>query len=235
MTPVIEARGIGRQFGAGADRFTLSLDEIVLEPGRCVAITGPSGCGKSTLLGLLALALRPDASPDAAFLIGGADALSLWRREDDRALARLRAQTLGFVPQTSALLSFLTLHDNVALPQEIAGRPNPAYLAEVAAALGITHVLGRRPSEVSVGQRQRAAIARAMAHRPPIILADEPTASVHPTQAEDILALLHRLATQSGTALLMATHDRARAEAAGFAIAPCAPDGLASSRFAWPG
>jgi putative ABC transport system ATP-binding protein len=207
----------------------------VLEAGDCVAITGPSGCGKSTVLGLLALALRPASAPGAAFSIGGADALSLWHRGDDRGLARLRAQTLGFVPQTSALLAFLSLRENIALPQAIAGRPDPGYFADIAASLGIAHVLARRPAEVSVGQRQRAAIARAMAHLPPLIQADEPTASVHPTQAEEILALLHRLAVETGTALLMVTHDRPRAEAAGFAIAPYAPSGLTSRRFVWTG
>ena len=135
----------------------------------------------ASLLGLLALALRPEPTePGAVLSIGGANALALWQAGDERGMSRLRALWLGFVPQTAALLNFLTLRENIALPQRIADRIDPSYLAEIAGVLGLSHILDRRPADVSVGQRQRAAIARAMAHRPAILLADEPTASVHP-------------------------------------------------------
>ncbi len=100
----------------------------------------------------------------------------------------------------------------------------------LAARLGLSGVLDRKPDEVSVGQRQRAAVARALAHDPPLLLADEPTASVHPTQADEILGLLTETAG-AGTAVVVATHDIARAEAAGLEIVPCVPDadGAASS------
>lgn len=202
-----------------------------VERGACVAITGPSGCGKSTLLGLLALALRPEG--DGVLALCGTDALALWRRRRDTALTALRAASLGFVPQTAALLPFLTLRQNIALPQATSGRRDPAYAAAVADGLGLRPVLDRRPAEVSVGQRQRAAIARALAHRPALVLADEPTASVHPGQADDILRLLRGLARDAGTALVITTHDPARAEAAGFAIAPCTPTGTGATRFSY--
>ena len=106
----------------------------------------------------------------------------------------------------------------------------------LAARLGIAAVLDRMPGQVSVGQRQRAAVARALGHRPGVVLADEPTASVHPAQADEVLALLTEAAEQDGAALVITTHDAARAAAAGYAVAPCRPEvGQAVTRFAWPG
>lgn len=137
------------------------------------------------------------------------------------------------MPQTAALLPFLPLRRNIALPQELTGRHDAPWLAQLAGELGIAHVLDRRPAEVSVGQRQRAAIARALSHRPSLILADEPTASVHPSQADRIMALLAGLARGTGAALVVATHDPQRAEAAGFTTAPCEADGDQASRFAY--
>lgn len=226
-----------RRIGSGSRAFTLHLERLDIAPGDSVAITGPSGCGKSTLLGLLSLSLRPDAAAaDVALMVDGADAFALWQHGRGDDLADIRGRCLGYVPQTAALLSFLSLRANIALPQTISGRTDPAYIDEIAGWLGIADILDRRPAQVSVGQRQRAAIARALAHRPTIILADEPTASVHPSQADEILSLLHGLATQARSALVVTTHDVARAEAAGFAIAPCEPDpsGMSTS-FHWSG
>ena len=139
------------------------------------------------------------------------------------------------MPQTGSLLPFLSLRDNIMLPQRILGRADPAHTVALAARLGIAAVLDRMPAQVSVGQRQRAAIARALAHRPSVVLADEPTASVHPAQADDILNLLTQTAAEDGAALVISTHDAARALAAGYAIAACQPDADAvQTRFCWP-
>ena len=217
----------------GVGGFTLVIERFVVEAGERVAVVGPSGCGKSTALALLALALRPDEG--TALALGGTDALALWREGAGDALAALRSRTLGFVPQTGALLPFLSLRDNIALPQRIAGRPEPARVDALAERLGIAAVLHRRPAAVSVGQRQRAAIARALAHRPGVVLADEPTASVHPAQADDILALLTAAAKEDGAALVISTHDAPRAVAAGFAVAPGRVDGrVDATTFCWP-
>lgn len=222
---------MSRSFGAA---FTLLAERLELPPGGRIAVTGPSGAGKSTLLALLALALRPDDGE--ALALGGQDTLGYWRTGQGDALAALRGRHIGFVPQTGALLPFLSLRDNIMLPQRILRRPDPARTAGLTERLGIAAVLDRMPGQVSVGQRQRAAVARALGHRPAVVLADEPTASVHPAQADEVLALLTDAAVEDGAALVITTHDAARAAAAGYAIAPCRPDaGQALTRFAWPG
>ena len=231
MIPVLQARGVSRSFGAA---FTLLAEWLELPPGGRIAVTGPSGSGKSTLLALLALAMRPDGGE--ALALGGQDALGYWRAGQGDALAALRGRHIGFVPQTGALLPFLSLRDNIMLPQRILRRPDPARTASLAERLGIAAVFDRMPGQVSVGQRQRAAVARALGHRPAVVLADEPTASVHPAQADEVLALLTDAAVEDGAALVITTHDAARAATAGYAIAPCRPDAAqALTRFAWPG
>jgi putative ABC transport system ATP-binding protein len=219
MAPLLAARGVSRTFTSGNSRFTLVIEDLALSAGDCVAVVGPSGCGKSTMLGLLALALRPDTATELS--VAGNDAKGLWQERREDSLAAVRARSIGFVPQTAALLPFLSVRGNIGLPQAILGLSDPAFIDGLAAWLGIAEVMARRPNQVSVGQRQRAAVARALAHRPPIVLADEPTASVHPTQADEILRRLIVFAREQGTGIVITTHDLARAEAAGFRIAPC--------------
>ncbi len=231
--PPLRAEGIRRSVAAAGSRFTLLVERFELAQGSRVAVVGPSGCGKSTLLALMALALRPDAGD--ALTLAGTDALALWRTGQHDALAAQRARHVGFVPQTGALLPFLSLRDNIALPQRILNRPDPRRIMALAECLGISAILDRMPAAVSVGQRQRAAVARALAHRPGLVLADEPTSAVHPAQADEILDLLTRIAAEDGAALVITTHDAARAAAAGYAIAPCRPDADAvQTRFCWP-
>jgi putative ABC transport system ATP-binding protein len=203
---------------AGAP-FTLLVDALRLAPGERFAVTGPSGCGKSTLLGLLALALPPASARRLA--LAGSDAMALWRAGKRDRLTALRGALIGFVPQTATLLPFLTLAGNIALPLRLAGSGDRKTVRDLADVLGIAGVLHRRPAEVSVGQRQRAAVARALVRRPRLLLADEPTAAVHPTQAAGIMALLAALAQADGTAVLIATHDQDGAAAAGFSLLPC--------------
>jgi putative ABC transport system ATP-binding protein len=229
----LRAVGVARSFAAAGSRFTLIIERFEVANGMRVAVVGPSGCGKSTLLALVALALRPDAWE--ALALADTDALALWRTDRGDALAALRARTVGFVPQTGALLPFLSLRENILLPQRILGRPDPPRIVALAERLGIAAILDRMPAAVSVGQRQRAAVARALAHRPSVILGDEPTSSVHPAQAVEILDLLTQTAAEDGAALVITTHDPQRALAAGYALAPCKPDAdAAMTRFCWP-
>lgn len=233
MKVPLRAEGVVRSVSAAGSVFTLMVERMEVGEGARIAVVGPSGCGKSTMLALLALALRPDGGERLE--VGGMDALELWRRGDGDGLAALRAGAVGLVPQTGGLLPFLTLRENIALPQLMLGRRDAGRVEALAERLGIGGVLGRMPGAVSVGQRQRAAVARALAHRPVVVLADEPTASVHPAQADEILALLTEAAGEEGAALVISTHDSGRAEAAGFAIAACRPDGDGvTTRFCWP-
>ena len=224
---LLVVEGLERRLGKGSGAFGLTVPSLRLRAGDRLAVVGPSGAGKSTLLGLLALALRPDAC--RAFLLRAGpgqplqDAARLWMTRDEAGLAWLRARAIGFVPQTGGLLPFLTLRANIGLTQTLSGRPEGGLVEHLAERLGIRTVLDRKPAEVSVGQRQRAAVARALVHRPAVILADEPTASVHPAQADEILSLLHETA-EAGTAVLVSTHDLARAESAGFAVLACEPE-----------
>jgi putative ABC transport system ATP-binding protein len=231
------AEGLERRLGTGPDAFRLIVPRFALRPGDRVALVGPSGSGKSTLLSLFALALRPDRA--ARFALRDADgrehdATALWQARDDAALARLRALTIGFVPQVSGLLPFLSLRANIRLAQDLSGRRDEARLDRLVSRLGLGAECDRRPEDVSVGQRQRAAIARALAHGPSLLLADEPTAAVHPAQADEVLSLLRDL-SDDGAAVLISTHDEARAVAAGFAVARCEPagDSRAESTFAF--
>ena len=191
---------------------------LALEPGEAVALTGPSGSGKSTLLLMMGAALPPDRG---AITLAGADVAALWRRADRAALARLRAARIGFVPQTGGLIPFLDVAGNVLLPQSLAARADERFARALAEELEIAPLWRRVPAELSVGERQRVAIARALAHRPALVLADEPTASVHPSMAETVLALLLREVRAAGAALVLATHDVARARAAGLAEIAC--------------
>jgi putative ABC transport system ATP-binding protein len=231
-TPILWARDLSRSFKGNGTPFTLFVEHIVLTRGAQIAVVGPSGCGKSTLLGLLSLALKPDHA--GALELAGVNAAELWRRGRMDELTALRSRCIGFVPQTAGLLPFLTLGENIALPQRVLRRMDSELLRAIAQELGIGALLKRRPAEVSVGERQRAAVARALVHRPPVLLADEPTAAVHPAQADEILALMSNVANEIGAALVITTHDHERARTAGFAIAPCRPEpSAATTRFAW--
>ncbi|NBC34361.1 MAG: ATP-binding cassette domain-containing protein [Alphaproteobacteria bacterium] len=182
-----------------------------MAPGRAVAFVGPSGCGKSTLIDLLALTLRPDAV--AAFTVTDpqdgrvTDIAPLWqkRRLDD--LGRLRARHFGYVLQTGGLLPFLSVRQNIELTQRILGYEDRARVDELARRLDIADLLAAPPAKLSVGQRQRVAIARALAHRPALVLADEPTASLDPVNADAVMDLFMELIAGVGAALVLVTHD----------------------------
>ncbi|MBR0684216.1 ATP-binding cassette domain-containing protein [Roseomonas eburnea] len=235
MTVLLSLRGLHKAYRGDAAPFALDVPAFDLAEGEALALAGPSGSGKSTLLMMLALATPPDAAEE--FTFAGQDITRHWRAGRRDALAELRARCIGVVPQTGGLLPFLTVEGNIALTQRIADRPDAARVRALADELGIRAQLGKRPAALSVGQRQRVSIARALAHRPSLVLADEPTASVHPELADAVLALLKRECAAAGAALLVATHDPDRAARAGYPVLVCethAPgaDGIARSVFA---
>lgn len=235
VTALLLLRGVRKAYRGDAAPFALDVPVFDLAEGEALAIAGPSGSGKSTLLMILALAAPPDAAETFRFV--GQDIAGHWRAGRRDALADLRARRIGVVPQTGGLLPYLTVGGNISLPQRIAGRRDEALARALADELGIAAHWDKRPAELSVGQRQRVAIARALAHRPSLVLADEPTASVHPELADAVLALLKRECAAAGAALVVATHDPERAARAGYPVLACetqAPgaDGVARSIFA---
>lgn len=203
--------------------FEIAVDTLALETGGVRALAGPSGCGKSTLVDVMGLALRPDAARGFALEIEGAppvDLARLWCDDRLDELARLRGRHFGYVPQLGALLPFLSVRANIALPQEIVRRVDAARVAQLAQRLGIADVLDEPPERLSVGQRQRAAVARALAHGPDFVLADEPTGALDPENAHAVLRLLLELAESEAIGLLIVSHDHALIERLGIRRLP---------------
>lgn len=174
-----------------------------VEKGEFVGIMGPSGSGKTTLLNLISTADEPTSGE---LLINGQNPALL--SSENKAL--FRRHRLGFVFQQFQLLDSMTIEENIILPLALAGTPvreMESRLGELADRLGLTPLLAKRPYELSGGQQQTAAIARAVIHRPALILADEPTGSLDSGSAEGIMRLLEDLNQEDGATLLMATHD----------------------------
>ena len=190
----------------GTGGFVMEVPAFSLEAGQAVAITGASGSGKSTALDLLGLVLRPEAA--TRFVFSDNDVAAAWRSDDADRLAGLRARHVGYILQTGGLLPFLDVRGNLGLsPALLGGAPDPVHLARLVEVLGLTPHLGKMPAQLSIGERQRAAIARALAHRPTLLLADEPTASLDPVNAAAVLDLLLRLVKELGTAMVLVSHD----------------------------
>jgi putative ABC transport system ATP-binding protein len=202
--------------GRGPDAFSVRVDRLEIARAETVAITGASGSGKSTLLEMLALVLRPDVAgsfvwesrhPDAA----GQDIGALWQRGALADLTRIRATRIGFVLQTGGLLPYLDVRSNIELPRRIGRLPwRDSPIPRLIDALGLARLSGKMPHQLSVGERQRVSIARAMAHEPELLLADEPTAALDPELADQVIGLMLELVARSQTTAIIVTHDRQR-------------------------
>lgn len=210
---------ISRQFTEG---ITIEIAQASVCLGDKILISGPSGCGKSTMLGLLSLALKPDRGQ--TFICNQVDILEKWKKNKYDDLAMLRASFFGFIPQTAGLIPFLTIQENILMPQRLVGNKDKDWFLYLVNRLEISSILSHKPHEVSVGQRQRVAVARALINHPLIVLADEPTASVHPSLADEILELLLETIQETGAALVMTSHDIQRTLKYGFTEVPCKLD-----------
>jgi putative ABC transport system ATP-binding protein len=208
-------RDVRKTRGEGRQRYRLVVPRFDLAPGQRLALVGPSGSGKSTLLDLLALVLSPDPGSRIELTANGRshDIAALWRAGRQSELADLRSQLVGYVLQTGGLLGFLAR--NIGLSRALLGLPTEPAVQRLAERLDIAEQLGKKPSALSVGQRQRVGIARALAHDPPIVLADEPTASLDPLNAERVMRLLVAQAEERGVCIVVATHDASLARRAG--------------------
>ncbi len=169
--------------------------------GEHAALIGPSGCGKSTLLHLISGVLRPDSGTITL------DNNALTDFNEER-LDAFRARYIGYVFQTFHLLEGLTALENVEVAITFAGSRDYSRAKSILLEMGLGDRLHFFPHQLSVGQRQRVAVARAVVNSPPLLLADEPTANLDPQRANDVIALLRDTCRQSGAALLVATHDR---------------------------
>ncbi len=195
---VIAAQDVWKSYD-GREEVLRGVD-LDVDPGESALVWGENGSGKTTLLSILG-GLEP---PSRGFVeVGGREITSLREKH----LARVRLLEIGFVFQTHRLLEDLTLEENVALPLRLAKRPAEARVVELLEVFGLTKLASRRPGEVSVGESQRAAVARALANGPRVLLADEPTASLDPKGTAAVLDALRIARENFGAAEVVAAHD----------------------------
>jgi putative ABC transport system ATP-binding protein len=189
-------------YGSG-DAAVRALDGVTVEfpAGRFTAIMGPSGSGKSTLMHCVA---GLDSLTSGRVYLGEVELGAL----SDRELTQLRRQRVGFVFQSFNLLPTLSALENITLPAALAGEsPDPTWLEHVIATVGLGDRLGHLPSQLSGGQQQRVAVARALASRPDLIFADEPTGNLDSRSGGEILGFLRRAVDELGQTIVMVTHD----------------------------
>jgi len=202
----ISARGLSRRYGTGAAAVdALREADLEIPAASFTAVMGPSGSGKSTLLHCLS---GLDAPTGGQVCLGGIEITGL----NDGQLTRLRRERVGFVFQAFNLLPSLTARENIVLPLQLAGRrPDPGRLETVTGLLGLGDRLGHRPAELSGGQIQRVAVARALITQPKVIFADEPTGNLDRRSGTELLTLLRRCVTELAQTVVMVTHDPAAA------------------------
>lgn len=198
---VLKVVEVAKSYGSAEGRVAvLAGVSLGLEAGQSLALTGESGSGKSTLLHLIAGLDRVDAGE---IEVCGARLAGL----DDAARAALRRDRIGLVFQQFNLIPSLTVGANLAFQARLAGRHDAGWCAELARALGLDALLARYPDQLSGGQQQRVAIGRALALRPALILADEPTGNLDEATGDAVMALMLELVAKAGAALLMVTHS----------------------------
>ncbi|QDQ28484.1 ABC transporter ATP-binding protein [Chitinimonas arctica] len=203
---VLTMSQVGKAYPGSQGRFVLRGLELELAAGEYIAVIGESGVGKSTLLNLMA---GLDQADEGEVVFEG----RRLSEQDDNAATLLRRQRIGFVFQAFHVLPQLSVYQNVRLPLALNGLPEDAVLPMLAA-VGLADKAGRKPRELSGGEMQRVSIARALIHRPSLLLADEPTGNLDPTTAATILALLKSRLRDTGAAGILVTHSMVAAASA---------------------
>jgi putative ABC transport system ATP-binding protein len=203
MTAVLELTAVEKVYGTARNPLkVLRGIDLAIEPGEYLAITGPSGSGKSTMLNILGCLDRPSGG---SYRLDGQDVAKL----SDRELSNLRNERIGFVFQSFNLIAHLTVLENIEIPLFYAHFPRRerrARCTKMLEAVGLGHRLGHLPSELSGGENQRAAVARALVNDPRVLLADEPTGNLDSRSGEAVMDLLREL-HKAGATICMVTHD----------------------------
>jgi putative ABC transport system ATP-binding protein len=199
---LVTATDLTRRYGEGeATVHALAGVTVGFPAGQFTAIMGPSGSGKSTLMHLLAGLDRPTSG---SVVLDGTELSKL----DDKRLTDVRRDKVGFIFQSFNLLPVLSAQENIELPLSIAGRrPDRAWMDSLIATVGLGDRLRHRPAELSGGQQQRVAVARALASRPKVVFADEPTGNLDSKTSAEVLELLRRCVDEFGQTIVMVTHD----------------------------
>jgi putative ABC transport system ATP-binding protein len=206
---ILRCEALAKTYVSGGREITVLRDiTFEMDPGGFLAVTGPSGSGKSTLLGLLAGLDRPARG---RVVLDGHDLSTL--TEDER--ARIRAEKVGFIFQSFHLIPTLTARENIQVPLELCGEDGRARAAELLARVGLGDRGHHYPTQLSGGEQQRVAVARAFAHRPRILFADEPTGNLDAANGANVVELLGELNRELGTTLVLVTHDPELADRAG--------------------
>tara|TARA_B100000745_G_scaffold123746_1_gene80404 strand:+ start:22735 stop:23406 length:672 start_codon:yes stop_codon:yes gene_type:complete len=204
VEPVVELKSLTRSFQQGGVKIDVLCGvDLAIMPGEIVALLGPSGSGKSTLLQAVGLL---EGGFGGEIVIGGQSA----EKSDSHARTVLRREHLGFVYQFHHLLPDFDARENVILPQLVAGTPRAeaeARSEQLLTALGLGHRLDHRPSQLSGGEQQRVAVARGLANKPDLVLADEPTGNLDEKTSDKVLAEFLSLVRGEGSAALIATHN----------------------------
>ncbi len=208
--PIYQLRDVIKTRQSDGIGFQLRVPQLQIGLGEKIALIGESGCGKSTLLDMLAFILEPSQAARFQFHPGGGrEGLNIadhWRHARRNRLGDLRSQHIGYVMQTGGLLPYLSVRQNMNLSRFVQGLPDDDTVTDLAKELGLSRHLDLKPAALSTGERQRVAIGRALAHKPSIVIADEPTASLDPFAAEKIMSLFIGLVEELNITVIVASH-----------------------------
>lgn len=215
---VLECAGMEKRLTDREREFRLTVPEFSVNENERKAIVGSTGSGKTTVMDILAMVTEADRCEYFRLRYGNetVDLARAIRRK--RVLTGLRAACFGYIMQKSPLFPFLTVAENIAVQQQISKRRDRRYADTLMGMLGIEMLSDALPAELSVGQRQRAAIARSLSHRPSVILCDEPTGALDPVTAKQAMETLLWAGEQSGAAIVMISHDWSLARQFGFSF-----------------
>lgn len=213
---------VERELNDGQRTSVVRIEECQLTGGHCYCLAGPSGVGKTTALEMLSLAQIPDRFERVGLYARGQwiDIGAAMEGQDTNVLDTLRAQHFGYIVQTNLLLPFLTVRQNIALSQKLSDRTDEAWIDALLTHLQLTQLADAYSTDLSGGQRQRACIARALAHRPSIVLADEPTSAVDSELSRVVIGILRDYAATEGAIALVVTHNLGLADSFDLARLP---------------